>query len=242
MAAYTRKIVTPPSLCVYSVKGSPPDASESSDSLHLDEYTALYTYESPEPGDLTFREGDLILVSKRDGEWWHGSIGGSSGVFPSNYVKPKEADTSSLSAKKKPEIAQVMKAHPSTGPEQLNLENGQLILILGKNNSGWWLGELQARGKKRQKGWFPSSNVKVLGSSSGKSTPAPQPVCQVIAIYDYIAANGDEMSFSKGQLINVFDKNNPDWWRGEINGVSGLFPINYVKMTTTECDPSSTWR
>ena len=65
-------------------------------------------------------------------------------------------------------------------------------------------------------------------------------MCQVIAIYDYIAANGDEMSFSKGQLINVFDKNNPDWWRGEINGVSGLFPTNYVKMTTTECDPSST--
>ncbi|XP_063737291.1 intersectin-2b isoform X2 [Eleginops maclovinus] len=223
------------------MKGSPPDASESSDSLQLDEYTALYTYESPEPGDLTFREGDLILVSKKDGEWWHGSIGGSSGVFPSNYVKPKEIDTSSLSAKKKPEIAQVMKAHPSTGPEQLNLENGQLILILGKNATGWWLGELQARGKKRQKGWFPSSNVKVLGSSSGKSTPAPQPVCQVIAIYDYTAANGDEMSFSKGQLINVFDKNNPDWWRGDINGVSGLFPTNYVKMTTAECDPSSQW-
>lgn len=34
---------------------------------------------------------------------------------------------------------------------------------------------LQARGKKRQKGWFPASNVQVLGSNSGKSTPAPQP-------------------------------------------------------------------
>lgn len=56
----------------------------------------MYTYESPELGDLTFREGDLILVSKRDGEWWHGSIGGSSGVFPSNYVKPKEADVRTL--------------------------------------------------------------------------------------------------------------------------------------------------
>ncbi|XP_029281824.1 LOW QUALITY PROTEIN: intersectin-2-like [Cottoperca gobio] len=223
------------------MKGSPPDALDSSDSTQLDEYTALYTYESPEPGDLTFREGDVILVSKRDGEWWHGSIGGSTGVFPSNYVKPKETDTSSLSAKKKPEIAQVMRAHPATGPEQLNLENGQLILILGKNTSGWWLGELQARGKKRQKGWFPAAHVKILGSNSGKSTPAPQPVCQVIAIYDYSAANGDEMSFSKGQLINVFDKNNPDWWKGEINGVTGLFPTNYIKMTTAECDPSQQW-
>ena len=33
----------------------------------------------------------------------------------------------------------------------------------------------QARGKKRQKGWFPASNVKILGSNSGKSTPASQP-------------------------------------------------------------------
>lgn len=41
------------------------------------------------------------------------------------------------------EIAQVIRAHSSTGPEQLNLENGQLILILSKNASGWWLGELQ---------------------------------------------------------------------------------------------------
>lgn len=56
------------------------------------EYEALYTYESPEPGDLTFSEGDVILVSKRDGEWWNGSIGDRTGLFPSNYVKPKETD------------------------------------------------------------------------------------------------------------------------------------------------------
>lgn len=41
------------------------------------------------------------------------------------------------------EIAQVLRPHTSSGPEQLNLENGQLILILSKNTSGWWLGELQ---------------------------------------------------------------------------------------------------
>ncbi|XP_067448433.1 intersectin-2b isoform X2 [Thunnus thynnus] len=223
------------------MKSSPPDASESNDSQQLEEYVALYTYESPEPADLTFSEGDIILVSKREGEWWNGSIGDRTGVFPSNYVKPKETDASSTSGKKKPEIAKVIRAHSSTGPEQLSLENGQLILILGKNVSGWWLGELQARGKKRQKGWFPASHVKILGSNSGKSTPAPQPVCQVIAIYDYTAANEDEMSFSKGQLINVLDKNDPDWWKGELSGTTGLFPTNYVKMTTADCDPSQQW-
>uniref|UniRef100_A0AAX7VJG8 Osteoclast-stimulating factor 1 n=1 Tax=Astatotilapia calliptera TaxID=8154 RepID=A0AAX7VJG8_ASTCA len=204
------------------------------DSFSFPEFVALYTYESPQSGDLTFKEGDVILVSKRDGEWWNGSIGNRTGVFPSNYVKPKETD-------KKQEVAQVTRPHASTGPEQLNLENGQLILILSKDVSGWWLGELQARGKKRQKGWFPATHVKVLESSSGKSTPAPQPVCQVIAIYDYTAANGEEMSFSKGQLINVLDKSNPDWWKGESNGVTGLFPTNYVQMTTADVDPSQQW-
>uniref|UniRef100_A0A668AHH9 Intersectin 2b n=1 Tax=Myripristis murdjan TaxID=586833 RepID=A0A668AHH9_9TELE len=212
--------------------------------LSPSKYVALYTYESPEPGDLTFGEGDVILVSQKEGEWWNGSIGDRTGLFPSNYVKPKETDvrrTSSITGKKKPEIAQVTSSYSSTGAEQLNLAPGQLILILSKNTSGWWLGELQARGKKRQKGWFPASHVKILGSSSGKSTPAPQPVCQVIAMYDYTAANDDEMSFSKGQLINVLDKNNPDWWKGEVNGVTGLFPTNYVKMTTAESDPSQQW-
>ncbi|TWW67313.1 Intersectin-2 SH3 domain-containing protein 1B SH3P18 SH3P18-like WASP-associated protein [Takifugu flavidus] len=225
----------------YLMKGSPPDASESSDSLQLEEYVALYTYESPEPGDLTFREGDVILVSRREGEWWSGSEGDRMGLFPGNYVKPKETDMSSTSGKKKPEIAQVVKAHSSSYPEHLTLENGQLILILSKNASGWWLGELQARGKKRQKGWFPASHVKVLGSQSGKSTSAPQPVCQVISLYDYTAANRDEMSFTKGQIISVLDKNDPDWWKGELNGVTGLFPTNYVKMTTADSDFSQQW-
>lgn len=44
------------------------------------------------------------------------------------------------------EIAQVLKAYSSSSPELLNLESGQLILILSKNASGWWLGELQVRG------------------------------------------------------------------------------------------------
>ncbi|XP_051579333.1 intersectin-2b isoform X2 [Myxocyprinus asiaticus] len=229
-----------------SISTSSADGYDATDGSNYEEYVALYTYESPEPGDLTFTEGDTILVTEREGEWWRGSIGDRSGVFPSNYVKPKETDNLSLSGKpgtpgKKPEVAQVSTEYTAAGAEQLNLAPGQLILILNKNPSGWWLGELQARGKKRQKGWFPASHVKLLGSNSGKSTPAPAAVGQVIAIYDYTAANEDELSFSKSQVINVLDKSNPDWWKGELNGVTGLIPTNYVKMTTSDFDPSQQW-
>lgn len=52
----------------------------------------MYTYESAEQGDLTFQQGDVILVTKKDGDWWTGTVGDKSGVFPSNYVRLKDAE------------------------------------------------------------------------------------------------------------------------------------------------------
>ncbi|XP_056437991.1 intersectin-2a [Gadus chalcogrammus] len=217
------------------------EGSDTLDSVQLEDFVALYTYESPEAGDLTFDEGDVVMVTEREGEWWRGCIGDRAGVFPSNYVRPVEPEISRPGGPvKKPEIAQALVNTVAPTAQQLSLSPGQLIVVLAKNSTGWWLGELQARGKKRQRGWFHSSNVKLLGPTSGKSTPSPLPVCQVITMYDYTAANQDELSFSKGQLISVLDKTNPDWWKGEVNGVTGLLPTNYVKMTT-ECDPSQQW-
>ncbi|XP_028941371.1 intersectin-1 isoform X3 [Antrostomus carolinensis] len=217
-----------------------------------EEYIAMYTYESSEQGDLTFQQGDMILVTKKDGDWWTGTLGDKSGVFPSNYVRLKDSEAPGAAGKtgslgKKPEIAQVIASYTATGPEQLTLAPGQLILIRKKNPGGWWEGELQARGKKRQIGWFPANYVKLLSPGTSKTTPTELPksttlpsVCQVIGMYDYTAQNDDELAFSKGQIINVLNKEDPDWWKGEVNGQVGLFPSNYVKLTT-DMDPSQQW-
>ncbi|XP_071994807.1 intersectin-1 isoform X4 [Engystomops pustulosus] len=217
-----------------------------------EEYIAMYTYESNEQGDLTFQQGDMIVVIKKDGDWWTGTVGDKTGVFPSNYVRLKDSEGMATAGKtgslgKKPEIAQVIAPYAATGPEQLTLAPGQLILIRKKNPGGWWEGELQARGKKRQIGWFPANYVKLLSPGTNKSTPTEPPkpavlppACQVIGMYDYIAQNDDELAFSKGQVINVLNKEDPDWWKGELNGQVGLFPSNYVKLTT-DMDPSQQW-
>ncbi|KAK3511186.1 hypothetical protein QTP70_032235 [Hemibagrus guttatus] len=219
-----------------------------------EEYIAMYTYESNEQGDLTFQQGDVITVLKKEGDWWTGTVGGKTGVFPSNYVKPKDSEGLGPAGKsgslgKKPEIAQVIAPYTATGLEQLTLAPGQLILIRKKNPGGWWEGELQARGKKRQIGWFPANYVKLLSPSTSKTTPTeptppklptPNAVCQVIGMYDYTAQNDDELPFGKGQIINVLSREDPDWWKGELNGSIGLFPSNYVKLTT-DTDPSQQW-
>ncbi|XP_030919788.1 SH3 domain-containing YSC84-like protein 1 [Geospiza fortis] len=53
------------------------------------EVTALYSFEGQQPGDLTFKAGDRITVTTKTNsqfDWWEGTIGGKTGIFPANYV------------------------------------------------------------------------------------------------------------------------------------------------------------
>lgn len=60
----------------------------------------------------------------------------------------------------------------------------------------------------------------------------------MIALYPYKAQNDDELSFEKDDIISVVGRDEPEWWRGELNGLSGLFPSNYVGkfVTSGECE------
>lgn len=57
-------------------------------------------------------------------------------------------------------------------------------------DSGWWEGDLQAKGKKKQTGWFPASYVKPLGAAAGPggastgTTPEPPKAAGATAAAD----------------------------------------------------------
>ncbi|XP_077175338.1 abl interactor 2 isoform X10 [Paroedura picta] len=52
---------------------------------------------------------------------------------------------------------------------------------------------------------------------------------KVVAIYDYAKDKEDELSFQEGAIIYVIKKNDDGWYEGVMNGVTGLFPGNYVE-------------
>ncbi|XP_041970919.1 abl interactor 2 [Aricia agestis] len=52
---------------------------------------------------------------------------------------------------------------------------------------------------------------------------------KVVAIYDYYADKEDELSFQESSVIYVLKKNDDGWWEGVMDGVTGLFPGNYVE-------------
>ncbi|XP_059479281.1 abl interactor 2-like isoform X2 [Neocloeon triangulifer] len=52
---------------------------------------------------------------------------------------------------------------------------------------------------------------------------------KVVAIYDYYADKEDELSFQENSVIYVLKKNDDGWWEGVMDGITGLFPGNYVE-------------
>lgn len=43
-----------------------------------------------------------------------------------------------------------------------------------------------------------------------------------------------DLSFKEGDIIEIIEKTNADWWMGRLNGREGLFPSNYVEETQTK--------
>ncbi|XP_018596661.1 abl interactor 1a isoform X8 [Scleropages formosus] len=52
---------------------------------------------------------------------------------------------------------------------------------------------------------------------------------KVVAIYDYAKDKEDELTFMEGAIIYIIKKNDDGWFEGVCNGVTGLFPGNYVE-------------
>ncbi|PRD28470.1 UNVERIFIED_CONTAM: Cttn [Trichonephila clavipes] len=51
-----------------------------------------------------------------------------------------------------------------------------------------------------------------------------------VALYDYQAADSDEISFDPDDIITNIEMIDEGWWRGECRGQIGLFPSNYVQL------------
>ncbi|TFK25345.1 hypothetical protein FA15DRAFT_639570 [Coprinopsis marcescibilis] len=82
-----------------------------------------------------------------------------------------------------------------------------------------------------------SSRLSGLMPSIGAPATPPRPVPaipipkQARAIWGYNENGSDpnDLSFASGDVIDVIEETNEDWWTGRCKGREGIFPANYVE-------------
>jgi lipid-binding SYLF domain-containing protein len=68
-------------------------------SIGADQAIAKFTFEGEQPGDLSFKKGDIITIVKRtesETDWWTGKIGLKEGIFPRYAQKPPPSSIAQL--------------------------------------------------------------------------------------------------------------------------------------------------
>ncbi|KAI6010811.1 hypothetical protein F5J12DRAFT_821757, partial [Pisolithus orientalis] len=77
---------------------------------------------------------------------------------------------------------------------------------------------------------LPAQTSLAPSAAPAASTPV---VTRVRAPHTFEATEPGELDFERGDVIRVADRAYKDWWRGQLRGRTGIFPVNYV-LTAAE--------
>lgn len=54
---------------------------------------------------------------------------------------------------------------------------------------------------------------------------------EAMALHDFNAEEKDELSFKRGQVLKILEKDEDRYWyKAEYNGNEGMIPMNYVQL------------
>ncbi|KAF2847673.1 hypothetical protein T440DRAFT_470952 [Plenodomus tracheiphilus IPT5] len=132
---------------------------------------------------------------------------------------------------------------------EVELHEGERVTDIDMVDEDWWMGT----NSQGERGLFPANYVELVEGDDVGAAAAPLPshpagaqepdhIAQsstsaaassgptATALYDYDAAEDNELSFPENATITNLEFPDEDWWLGSYNGQSGLFPANYVEL------------
>uniref|UniRef100_A0A663LQ26 SH3 domain containing 19 n=1 Tax=Athene cunicularia TaxID=194338 RepID=A0A663LQ26_ATHCN len=222
-----RKIITP--LTEYLKSGAP----------HA---VVLHDFPAEHADDLDLHSGDTVcLLEKIDTEWYRGKCGNHTGIFPASFVKvidvPEEGNR-----KKIPRSSQCIKGprcvarfeYIGDQKDELSFSEGETIILKEYVNEEWAKGELRGTS-----GIFPLNFVEVIEDLPGtgmnmfatvfKNMNNRRSVEWCEALHDFTAETKDDLSFKKGDYIQILEQVDLEWYRGRLNEKEGIFPAIFVQ-------------
>jgi len=197
-----------------------------------------YVSESP----MLSRQGSRMTLTPQTSVIQQQQRTNSSSSFPSSTPKsaepihsPTAAVASSTTSNSSPRMTRVLVRalynYDATEDNELSFKANDKIVVIQKDDSGWWHGELNG-----QVGIFPSNFVE-SGDGTGNAGPGPGPgpkeepktasKCKVL--YDYNADSDSELSIKEGDVLTIESEDEGWFFGSNSKGETGRFPSNYVQ-------------
>jgi hypothetical protein len=114
--------------------------------------------------------------------------------------------------------------------DEVSFSEGDIIINVSPASEGWVNGTVEKTGAS---GMLPENYVVEEGAAPAETAaPAAEGGAQWKALYDYTAADGDEVSFAEGDIIINVEEVDDGWVKGTVqsSGASGMLPSNYIEQ------------
>ncbi|KAF1399320.1 SH3 domain-containing protein 19, partial [Spheniscus magellanicus] len=242
-------------ICCCQDSNHPPKVSDTS-APHA---VVLHDFPAEHADDLDLHSGDIVcLLEKIDTEWYRGKCGNRTGIFPASFVKVVIDVPEESNRKKIPCSSQCIKGprcvarfeYIGDQKDELSFSEGETIILKEYVNEEWAKGELRGTS-----GIFPLNFVEVIEDLPGTgmtmlsftyvgtgaalknkvevSSSLPQNNRRSVewceALHDFTAETKDDLSFKKGDYIQILEQVDSEWYRGRLNEKEGIFPAVFVR-------------
>ena len=226
--------------------------------------TALCDYYTIDEEEICFHKGDLITVVAKGSNsgFWEGYVvdtgkkkkkslfGGSSskseknaggepkkGLFPSCLVTSNQRPQAAPTFINK--VIALYDYEPRDNQE-MRLKKGDLVNVVKNSPSpGWWCGVNETNTGRVISQEGGHGVTAICGSTEHPLMfPSNFTTANVVqATFAFTARQNHELSFEKGDVVQVHRRWNDGWWEGIIAGKRGIFPSNYTAPNVCTLNP-----
>ncbi|KFQ99909.1 GRB2-related adapter protein [Nipponia nippon] len=216
------------------------------------ESVALYSFQATEKDELPFQKGDTLKVQGAGGSpamgdhqplralerprVLRGACAAEPGVPHRWYAGRISRHLAEEQLLKRKHLGAFLIRDSESAPGEFSIsvnygQHVQHFKVLRERNGKYFLWEEKFNSLNELVDFYRTTTIAKKHQIFLRDEDQTQEVRRpkfVQAQFDFSAHDGSQLPFLRGDIIEVLDCPDPNWWQGKIYGRVGLFPRNYV--------------